>query len=70
MAMFAKLDTKMSEQKEIELLDCIDLAIGSIMNNLVFGYRFDKVRPVINQKFHRISTGKRGRILRDQKAAK
>jgi hypothetical protein len=68
MAMFGKLEDKMSEQREIELLECIDLAIGSIINNLMFGYRFDKVRPIINRKFHWISTGKRGRILRDQRA--
>jgi hypothetical protein len=47
MAMFAKLDAKMLKEKEIELLDCIDLAIGSIINNLMFGYRFDKVKTSI-----------------------
>jgi hypothetical protein len=48
MAMFAKLEAKLSEQSEIELVDCIDLAIGSIINNILFGYRFDKVRPIYN----------------------
>jgi hypothetical protein len=50
MAMFAKLEAKMAEQPEIELVDCIDLAIGSIINNLLFGYRFNQANPIIHKK--------------------
>ena len=46
--MASKIDQKCNEYgidfAEIDIVhDCIDPAVGSVINNILFGYRFDKV---------------------------
>lgn len=46
--MAAKIDQKCNENDtdyvEMDLAcECIDPAVGSVINNILFGYRFDKV---------------------------
>uniref|UniRef100_A0A183C9Z4 Cytochrome P450 n=1 Tax=Globodera pallida TaxID=36090 RepID=A0A183C9Z4_GLOPA len=40
-AMFAKIDAKSGSIDEVNLPELIDVAVGSIINNLMFGYRFE-----------------------------
>uniref|UniRef100_A0A914IAA4 Uncharacterized protein n=1 Tax=Globodera rostochiensis TaxID=31243 RepID=A0A914IAA4_GLORO len=40
-AMFGKIDAKSDSIDEVNLPELIDVAVGSIINNLMFGYRFE-----------------------------
>ncbi|KAI3417097.1 hypothetical protein GPALN_015602 [Globodera pallida] len=40
-AMFGKIDAKSDNINEVNLPELVDVAVGSIINNLMFGYRFE-----------------------------
>lgn len=45
-AMFAKINTKIEGEEaadEVNIGELIDISIGSIINSILFGYRFDEV---------------------------
>jgi hypothetical protein len=44
-AMFHKLNKQMEEEpeSEVNLCNSVDLAVGSIINNVMFGYRLEGV---------------------------
>uniref|UniRef100_A0A914IA08 Unspecific monooxygenase n=1 Tax=Globodera rostochiensis TaxID=31243 RepID=A0A914IA08_GLORO len=52
-AMFGKIDAKSDSIDEVNLPELIDVAVGSIINNLMFGYRFegDKEREFWDIKY-------------------
>ena len=53
--MFKRLDSKLAEDgpnSEIEIAQLIDPAVGSVINNILFGYRFDDVSLITSLLFN------------------
>ena len=47
-SMFTKIDTQLKEQdadanRELDLCKLMDLAVGSVINSVIFGYRLEGV---------------------------
>lgn len=41
--MFQRINKKIDEKEELPLLDYLDIGVGSIINSILFGYRFEGV---------------------------
>ena len=41
--MFERIEDEISHGNEINIAEYFDISVGSIINNFLFGYRFDNV---------------------------